>query len=887
MVGKRIVALSLFALAVLTIGLFASSGAEAVGTYKPVGIYSLLTDMPGVASSTVTNVTIPSPDYNYEDSSMYNLSPIAGWVAPGELFPIGAWMGHLSSVTSLGVTNKACNLPVYPFFKLFNASLDTSQQLTVAEMAWTNTSTPPPNAYLPANGLPDYLEKYPHFLNLMLDPDGPHGPKPPLEPRARYAGHTNVVGSYMLIQIVVLSPGQIAQLPSIKTQMAAGMGYAVLTVLNNPVDQLEKPGSVSDFCTSLQSVSTLYGTTQPGGPVAGGPYGVGAGLVSQINPANNSGIMATNTHLNRTYSQSERDVDSDGWENDMDPCFYQANTGWDPRDSGTCLTGGTKAGDIDCDGLPDICDPDPQGDPNYNPDPIPNIDCVDPADQADCDKDQYNNQQDICPLVADGPQTALLPGQNQIDSDGLVDNADKGPQPDSIGNACDDSDDDGNEDGAGVGTCNDGLDNGGDFVIDGNDPDCIPKMDKGEMGFCRNDIDDDPVDDGTATGTWINDGCPIKGTAVETDCGPNETLPLDDDADTRVNDGCVIKGAAVEPMGVADGAEATIWGTNPGSGLYFHAMPWAPVCVGGAETGAQCDGNADDDVDGKVNDGCPPVGLPEGDLDSTECDDALDENTLAPNDEGDAAADKVNDGCPTVNPDVDADGDTYCNATECVGTYPGGCTSGLVSDPAVAGSKPESYVIDASIIAGLGPPNGANPAAKVPQSCSDGIDNDADTLTDTDPGCVCPVADDTDCDGICDPGDSNALCIGSDNCPTVWNPDQTNLDGEGEGNACDPDDDNDLFSDVIEYWMGTDPLDNCRNTYGTLTSDAWPLDQDRDGKIKVVPDVTSYTGKIGFTVYGSPPASWVYRRLDMDMDGKIKVVPDVTSYTGKIGLSCT
>ncbi len=85
-----------------------------------------------------------------------------------------------------------------------------------------------------------------------------------------------------------------------------------------------------------------------------------------------------------------------------------------------------------------------------------------------------------------------------------------------------------------------------------------------------------------------------------------------------------------------------------------------------------------------------------------------------------------------------------------------------------------------------------------PAPCSNGVNG---KCSDDPDGIQEPLVKlhchDTDADGVCD---------SVDNCPLVANTDQLDTDGDGMGNACDPDDDNDGLSDTFELSIGTDPL---------------------------------------------------------------------------------
>jgi hypothetical protein len=86
-------------------------------------------------------------------------------------------------------------------------------------------------------------------------------------------------------------------------------------------------------------------------------------------------------------------------------------------------------------------------------------------------------------------------------------------------------------------------------------------------------------------------------------------------------------------------------------------------------------------------------------------------------------------------------------------------------------------------------------------------------------------------------GDFDGIPDYRDNCPTVYNPDQADLDGDGLGDVCDPDDDNDGISDEFDNCpliANSDQVDADGDSIGNACDPVNDLpDADGDGVLDV------------------------------------------------------
>jgi len=428
------------------------------------------------------------------------------------------------------------------------------------------------------------------------------------------------------------------------------------------------------------------------------------------------------------------------------------------------VTCGGVCPDADNDG---VCDPD---------DLCPDTPSEEDPDEVGCSDAQVDGDLDtICDPDApsDGPSDCQLePADNCPDVPNPGQANDDG---DSLGNACDDDDDN-------------------DTVPDGDDDDPLDP-------FVCQDEDNDTCDD-----------CSERGVADPSDDGP------DNDGDGLCDAGDNCPNTTNENQANNDGDT------------------YGDACDNCPNTTNEDQANNDDDSYGDACDNCPKDTNPsQADADKDGIGDACDlddDNDGVPDDDDDcpgtALGATVDDsGCS--DDQVDPDGDGICNPDAPSGG-PSACTG---SDNCPYDDNPDQEDLDDD---GEGDvcddDDDGDMVPDVDDNCplidnpdqtdndDDGLgdacdpDDDNDGVLDDDDNCPLvanPDQLDTDGDGVGDAcqGDEDGDTVpdADDNCPLVANPDQDDLDGDGEGDACDDDDDGDGASDAVEKFYGSDPKD--------------------------------------------------------------------------------
>lgn len=289
---------------------------------------------------------------NVAPAAFYILAPPEWEIAQGCQFPIGLAVGTLHWDVRVGQDGNPCDQPGPLQFTMVNATTDIEDTISFldaddnGELDFAEDKD--------RSGRADVIEKYPDFLNRMF---------PGRTPIRRAAGVFTYTDPPVLAQSLAFS------------SLDGTEGTTLVLLLQNigDPDAVTGESGFTDYCTPSGFRWTEMGTTNDGTASITNP------------PAGEYGFILT--------AFGERDAESDGIENALDTCPFDANVG-NPRLRGE--------GDADEDGLDAACDPN------------------DFESKPDEDGDDYLNRGDICPLTkGDDPST-----QKDSDDDEIGDECD-------------------------------------------------------------------------------------------------------------------------------------------------------------------------------------------------------------------------------------------------------------------------------------------------------------------------------------------------------------------------------------------------------------------------------------------------------------------------------
>lgn len=363
--------------------LLASSPKSASASFEPEVEASLSNPAPGAHSDLTIDFSLPEGDVMPE-RIVASLPPEWG-VVEGTNVPLGARVGRVRALATLGLINSPCNQILEMEFTMLNASLDTDDPIDFyTEDGGGDPTTVDWAEDIDDDRLVQAIDQWPEFLDRVLaDADA--------DPISRIAGMSIVASTPVLLQFVIFPPGA-----AVFDGFPAGnaLGYPVVALLQDFGDPqaIPKPGVITDLCTPLVNVRTEF-------------FGVSRDNEDTFT-VNESGVdLLTNPQAGAytftVATTSQRDADGDGYENRLDTCALVPNVG-NPRIP--------NSGDDDSDGLDKVCDP------NDNPGTG--------GTNSDQDGDGYVNRQDNCPIIDNGEADD---NQADADLDGIGDVCDPDP----------------------------------------------------------------------------------------------------------------------------------------------------------------------------------------------------------------------------------------------------------------------------------------------------------------------------------------------------------------------------------------------------------------------------------------------------------------------------
>ena len=351
-----------------------SKGASTLGDFHPDFAVTVGDAAAGAGADLTYEIRLPADQPNFQ--AFFLTLPEEWRVTPGCALPLGANVGELDWLTTLGIVNAPCNLNFPISFAMRNASIDTSQLFPFVDDNGNIIDGFEQDK--DGNGLPDVIERYPNLLDRVFA-----GRKP----IRREVGLASIARIQVIVQTLLFGPLE-------------DVGGQTLVILFQDFPTARTTVSrtvITDQCTPFALTLKERGTGDKG-------------EVLQQNPAAGSYTFALTAF-------GLRDADGDGIENALDTCPFDVNVG-DPRVPGD--------GDADLDGLDAACDPndlvanaDEDGDKTLNRgDLCPLVPGRDPTGaQKDTDFDQIGDECDVYgkgPNAGDGDVILSAVGQDIV-----------------------------------------------------------------------------------------------------------------------------------------------------------------------------------------------------------------------------------------------------------------------------------------------------------------------------------------------------------------------------------------------------------------------------------------------------------------------------------------